>query len=102
MPVEECWIQSWYVPAAVSCVSTENVCPGLLLIDVWPSIEPEGETTFMVADGFVTFVAYTPMCWGAAAVKFRRTSCPATAVVAVTTGTPTDSAGVNTSEAVLT
>ena len=97
MLAEECRIQSRYVPAAVSCASKENVCPGLLLTGVLASNEPEGKSTVMVADGFVTFVADTEMCWGEVVVKLRRTSCPATTVVAVTALPPIEIPGAVTS-----
>src|SRR5438874_5151066 len=43
-----------------SCVSMKNVCPaGLLLIPTQAWMVPSGFTTYNVAIGFVTLVAYT-------------------------------------------
>lgn len=97
-PVEECWAHTWYVPPPASCLSTKNVCPaGLLLICVLASTETEGDPTFSMAEGFVTFVAVTLMCCAVVVVKLKRTSCPATVVFAVTALPPIEIAGVATS-----
>src|SRR5437763_11838169 len=63
----------------------KNVCPaGLLLIPTQAWMVPSGFTTYNVAIGFVTLVAYTTIRCPAVALKLNRASWPPTVVVLVT------------------
>src|SRR5437660_5783889 len=93
-----CCTHSWYCWFALTdWVSMKNVCPdGLLLIEMlaWVDVPVH---KLRVADAFVTLVACIAILGCAAVgVKLKRTSCPATVVLAVTLP-PTVIVGVITS-----